>query len=221
MCGITSTTLAGNTPAAGTGSWSIISGSGGSVTTPSSPTSTFSGLSGTTYILRWTIISSPCTTSTDDVTVTFSQNPTVASAGSDQTGSEMCGLTSTTLAGNTPTIGTGLWSIVSGSGGSIATTSSPTSSFSGTAGTTYVLRWTISNSPCTASTDDVTITFSRNPTVSNAGSDQTGSVLCGRTTTTLAGNTPAVGTGAWSIVSGSGGSITPQKSPTSAFSGTA
>ena len=172
-------------------------------------------------MLRWTISNSPCTASTDDVTITFSRNPTVSNAGSDQTGSSMCGLTSTTLAGNTPSAGTGSWSIVSGSGGSITTASSPTSTFSGTAGTTYVLRWTISNSPCAASTDDVTITFNSNPTTSNAGPDQTGSVLCGRTTTTLAGNTPAVGTGAWSIVSGSGGSITTPTSPTSAFSGTA
>ncbi len=221
MCGLTSTTLAGNTPTIGTGAWSIVSGTGGSITTPSSPTSTFSGTAGTTYTLRWTISNSPCTASTDDVTITFQRNPTTANAGADQVGSSMCGLTSTTLAGNTPTIGTGAWSIVSGSGGSITTPSSPTSTFSGTAGTTYTLRWTISNSPCTASTDDVTITFQRNPTTANAGADQVGSSMCGLTSTTLAGNTPTIGTGAWSIVSGSGGSITTPSSPTSTFSGTA
>ncbi len=221
MCGLTSTTLAGNTPTIGTGAWSIVSGTGGSITTPSSPTSTFSGTAGTTYTLRWTISNSPCTASTDDVTITFQRNPTTANAGADQVGSSMCGLTSTTLAGNTPTIGTGAWSIVSGTGGSITTPSSPTSTFSGTAGTTYTLRWTISNSPCTASTDDVTITFQRNPTTANAGADQVGSSMCGLTSTTLAGNTPTIGTGAWSIVSGSGGSITTPSSPTSTFSGTA
>ncbi len=221
MCGLTSTTLAGNTPTEGTGAWSIVSGTGGSISTPSSPTSTFSGTAGSTYTLRWTISNSPCTASTDDVTITFQRNPTTAAAGADQDGASMCGLTSTTLAGNTPTIGTGAWSIVSGSGGSITTPSSPTSTFSGTAGTTYTLRWTISNSPCTASTDDVTITFQRNPTTAAAGADQVGSSMCGLTSTTLAGNTPTVGTGAWSIVSGAGGSITTPSSPTSAFSGTA
>ena len=62
-------------------------------------------------------------------------------------------------------VGTGAWSIVSGLGGTVTTPTSPTSTFTGTAGTAYVLRWTISNSPCTASTDDVSITFNQNPTV--------------------------------------------------------
>src|SRR5690606_7760234 len=43
----------------------------------------------------------------------------VPNAGPDQTGSGMCGITSTTLAANTPTEGTGSWSIVSGTGGNI------------------------------------------------------------------------------------------------------
>jgi hypothetical protein len=216
LCGVTSATLAANTPTVGTGAWSIVSGAGGAVTTPSSPTSAFTGTLGTTYVLRWTISNAPCTASTDDVTITFNNNPTAANAGPDQTG--LCGVTSATLAANTPTVGTGAWSIVSGAGGAVTTPSSPTSAFTGTLGTTYVLRWTISNAPCTASTDDVTITFNNNPTAANAGPDQTG--LCGVTSATLAANTPTVGTGAWSIVSGAGGAVTTPSSPTSAFTGT-
>lgn len=221
MCGQTSTTLAGNTPAVGTGLWSIASGSGGNIATPANPTSSFSGSPGTTYSLRWTISNSPCAPSADEVTITFQQYPTTANAGPDQTGASMCGLTNTTLAGNTPVIGTGAWNVVTGAGGVIASPGSPTSSFSGVAGTTYVLRWTISNNPCLASSDEVTITFHRNPTVANAGPDQTGASMCGLTSTTLAGNTPVVGTGLWSIASGAGGSIATPSSPTSAFSGTA
>ncbi|MCF8342386.1 MAG: InlB B-repeat-containing protein, partial [Chitinophagaceae bacterium] len=209
------------TPTVGTGAWSIVSGTGGAITTTSSPTSTFSGTAGTTYTLRWTISNSPCTASTDDIVITFNRNPTTATAGVDQTGAATCGLTTVTLAGNTPTVGTGAWSIVSGTGGTITTASSPISTFTGTAGSTYTLRWTISNSPCTASTDDVVITFNRNPTTANAGVDQTGAATRGLTTVTLAGNSPTVGTGAWSIVSGTGGTITTASSPTSTFSGTA
>ena len=207
MCGLTTATLAANTPAVGTGSWSIVSGTGGTITTPSSPASTFTGTAGTAYVLRWTISNAPCTASTDDVSITFNQAPTVANAGPDQTGALMCGLTTATLAANTPAVGTGAWSIVSGTGGTITTPSSPVSTFTGTAGTAYVLRWTISNAPCTASTDDVSITFNQAPTVANAGPDQTDALMCGLTTATLAANTPAVGTGAWSIVSGTGGTI--------------
>jgi hypothetical protein len=220
-CGLTSVTLAANTPTVGTGAWSIISGAGGTVTTPSSPTSTFSGTAGTAYTLRWTISNSPCTASADDVNITFNRNPTTSAAGPDQTGASTCGLTSVTLAANTPTVGTGAWSIISGAGGTVTTPSSPTSTFSGTAGTAYTLRWTISNSPCTASADDVNITFNGNPTTSAAGPDQTGASTCGLTSVTLAANTPTVGTGAWSIISGAGGTVTTPSSPTSTFSGTA
>jgi hypothetical protein len=220
-CGLTSVTLAGNTATVGTGAWSIISGTGGTVTTPSSPTSTFSGTAGSTYTLRWTISNSPCTASGNNVNIKFNQNPTTANAGADQTGAATCGLTSVTLAGNTPTVGTGAWSIISGTGGSVTTPSSATSAFTGTAGSTYTLRWTISNNPCTASTDDVVITFNQNPTTANAGADQTGAATCGLTSVTLAGNTATVGTGAWSIVAGTGGTVTTPSSPTSTFSGTA
>jgi hypothetical protein len=87
---------------------------------------------------------------------------TVSNAGADQTGSSTCGLTSVALAGNTPTTGTGAWSIVSGTGGTITTAASPTSNFSGVAGNSYTLRWTITNGGC-VSTDDVLITFNTIP----------------------------------------------------------
>ncbi len=221
MCDLTSTTLAGNTPTIGTGQWTIVSGTGGNLSVPGSPTSNFSGTAGETYVLRWTISNPPCTDSFDDVTITFQQSPTPANAGTDQVDALMCDLTSTTLAGNTPTIGTGQWTIVSGSGGNLSVPGSPTSNFSGTAGETYVLRWTISNPPCTDSFDDVTITFQQSPTPANAGTDQVDASMCDLTSTTLAGNTPTIGTGQWTIVSGTGGNLSVPGSPTSNFSGTA
>lgn len=81
--------------------------------------------------------------------------PSSAQAGSDQL--QIDG-TSTTLTGNAPTSGTGTWSIVSGEGGSIAEPGNPASSFSGIAGNSYVLAWTISNS-CNSSVDQVLISF--------------------------------------------------------------
>ena len=217
LCGVTTTTLAANTPAVGTGAWTITSGAGGTVTTPTSPTSTFTGVAGTAYTLTWTITNAPCTPSTDNVSITFNQTPTVANAGPDQTA--LCGVTTATLAANTPAVGTGAWTITSGAGGTVTTPTSPTSTFTGVAGTAYTLTWTISNAPCTASTDDVSITFNQTPTVANAGPDQT--ALCGVTTATLAANTPAVGTGAWTITSGAGGTVTTPTSPTSTFTGVA
>lgn len=144
-------TLDANAPESGTGSWSITSGAGGSFTDNLNPKTTFSGAVGTTYVLKWAI--SGCPASEDEVQVTFSCNPNnAANAGPDQ---NVAG-TSATLAANTVSGATGTWSIVSGTGGSIATPSSPTSSFSGVVGNTYVLKWTVS---CPASQDEVQIKF--------------------------------------------------------------
>ena len=91
---------------------------------------------------------------------------TAVNAGSDQTGAATCGQTQVTLAANTPTIGTGQWSIQSGTGGSFSDASSPTSTFFGNAGSTYTLRWTVTNSPCAEVTDEMVVTFNQNPSFS-------------------------------------------------------
>jgi RHS repeat-associated protein len=221
ICG-SSVSLSGNTPSIGNGAWSFAidsPSSGGSIHPAGSANATLSGSPGGVYGVVWTTTNGPCHLS-DEAYITFIQNPTTANAGADQSGSSTCGLTTVTLAANSPSVGTGSWSVVSGSGGSFGNSSSPTSTFSGNAGSSYTLRWTISNSPCTSSTDDAVITFNRNPTAANAGSDQSGASTCGLTTVTLAANAPSVGTGSWSVVSGSGGSFGNAASPTSTFTGT-
>ena len=156
----TSATLAGNAPTTGIGTWTIVSGAGGSFVNANSPTTVFNGVSGTSYNLRWTISNGVCTSTNDNVQITFNTPPTVATAGPDQT---LCS-TSATLAGNTPVTGTGLWTIVSGAGGSFVLNTNPTTVFNGVAGTTYVLQWTISNGVvCTPSSDQVTIKLDANP----------------------------------------------------------
>ena len=91
----------------------------------------------------------------DNSSVTTYAVPTTAAAGPDQS---LCGATSATLAANAPVSGIGLWSIISGAGGTIVSPTIPNSIFNGTNGSTYVLRWTISNGTC-ISTDDVTVSF--------------------------------------------------------------
>jgi hypothetical protein len=89
--------------------------------------------------------------------VTIDQAIPLADAGADQ---QICGL-STTLAANDPTIGTGLWNIVSGTGGNIANPTNNNSGFSGLGGMTYTLKWTISNGAC--SVFDLVEIFLQNP----------------------------------------------------------
>jgi hypothetical protein len=74
-CGITTFTLAANSPVApSTALWSIVSGTGGNIITPTSPTSDFIGGAGKSYILRWTISNGGCK-STDDVAIGFPVAP--------------------------------------------------------------------------------------------------------------------------------------------------
>ena len=125
--------------------------------------------------------------------------PSVSAAGPDRS---ICIGSSATLAANTPVTGTGTWSIVAGSPSTniaqiTGGVSNPSATFTPTLGGTYTLRWTITNAPCTASTDDVVFTVG--PTTSAAGPDQN---LCTTSTATLAANNPAIGVGAWSVTSG-------------------
>lgn len=206
VCGTTAT-LAGNTAIVGTGTWTLVSGSG-SITTPSSPTSGLTGLGAGANVFQWTI-SNACGTSSSQVTITSNPAMTTPIAGPDQ---DLCSITAT-LAGNTPTVGTGLWTLISGSG-TITSPSLPNSGITGLGTGANVFQWTISNAPCTPLSSQVTITGVVSPTVSNAGSDQT---ICG-TSATLSGNTPTAGTGLWTVISGTG-TITAPSSPISGITG--
>ncbi|MBL7845817.1 MAG: hypothetical protein JNL40_00005, partial [Cyclobacteriaceae bacterium] len=145
--------MAATAPGVGTGLWSVQAGTA-TISNPSSNTTTITGVpAGTSATLRWTVSSGSCAATFEDIVLTNYSAPTTSAAGADQ---NICGA-SAVLAANTAIIGTGAWSIVSGAGGSFVLASNPTTTFNGVAGTTYVLRWTISNGTCTASTDDVQI----------------------------------------------------------------
>ena len=166
FCGtLTSGSLGGNTPAIGTGAWSIVSGGTGTFSDGASGSSTFSATTYGTYVLQWTISNGTCTPSSADVTVNYYDSPTTATIAT--TPLNFCGtLTSGSLGGNTPTVGTGSWSIISGGTGSFSNISGGGSTFTANTIGTYVLRWTISNGTCTPSSADVTVNYYVNFTVS-------------------------------------------------------
>ena len=99
--------------------------------------------------------------------------PDPASAGTDQM---VCNSTSTLLQAVDPAVGEGAWSIISGLGGNVGNTSSHASSFDGVIGETYVLRWTVTNSPCPPVYDEVTVSFDDTPDMPSAITGPT--VLC-------------------------------------------
>ncbi|MFY0627530.1 MAG: T9SS type A sorting domain-containing protein [Reichenbachiella sp.] len=210
VCSV-STTLSASAPTVGTGIWHIISGSGGIVSTPASESSEFNGLAGQTYVLEWSVSNGSCSTSVDQVSITLDENSSISNAGENQSNCS----TSTILNGNIPLIGSGSWAIISGTGGVISTPNVASSEFRGEAGQSYVLEWTITNGSCTVSTDQVSITFDETATIAIAGEDQ---AICSGNTT-LSANAPTIGTGIWSINSGTGGVISDLSSPTSDFGG--
>jgi len=200
----TTATLAGNSPSIGTGNWTLISGSAG-ISNSGLFNSGLTGIGVGPNVLQWTITNGACSSSAQ-VTIT-NNTPTTALAGSNQT---IC-TNSTTLAGNTPTNGTGVWSVSSGSA-TITNNGSPTSGVTAIGAGTNVLIWGITTT-CGTSTSSVTIVNDQ-PTTSNAGIAQT---VC-TNTATLAANTPVQGTGAWSLLSGSGSFASPN-SPSSNVTG--
>ncbi len=80
---LSTATLAGNTITVGSGMWSFISGPATpTITTPTSPTSTVTGLSSIgTYVLRWTATNGTCTNFDDvNLVVTGTLTPAVSIA---------------------------------------------------------------------------------------------------------------------------------------------
>ncbi|MFC2104269.1 PKD domain-containing protein [Bacteroidota bacterium] len=181
------TTLQGNIPLIGNGSWSIISGSG-NIEDLQLNNTVVSSLGLGENIFRWTVTHNSCI-SIDDVTVT-NANASPPNAGSDQT---LC-TDYTTLEGNDPLFGYGEWSVVNGSA-TFADNSSPAVEVTGLAKGNNVLKWSIWENGW--SSDTVIIT-NDSPTDANAGLDK---VLCADSVI-LAGNDPIIGTGMWTIISG-------------------
>ena len=199
--------------------WSVTNSIGNTNPTPSSITSfettiNWSSILPGDYVVH-VIKTTTSTTCTKEVNlnVKIIALPTTSVAGSAIT---QCNNPAFNLAGNVPSIGTGAWTVTSGSA-TIANTSSATSAVTVTAGNSATLTWTISNGTCTASTSSVVLTNNIAPTTSVAGSAIT---QCNTPTFTLAGNIPTTGTGLWTVTSGTA-TITTPSSATSGVTGIA
>ncbi|MES2005131.1 MAG: PKD-like domain-containing protein, partial [Bacteroidota bacterium] len=148
LTGITGTILNWESSTDNGGSWNNI------INTTN--TLNFSNLSATTQF-RASVQSGVCAAlNSNAVTITVLQAVTTANAGIDQV---LCNVGSATLAGNTPTSGTGTWTWVSGpSGVSFSNANDPASVVNGLTVGSYQLAWTIANGQCTPSQDLVQIT---------------------------------------------------------------
>jgi len=116
--------------------------------------------------------------------------PSLADAGPDQ---EKCEEYTGTLAGNTPGVGFGFWSMLVGEA-SIADSTNPASTISGITVGTTVFEWRIENGVCPIERDTMEIIEYLNPTAANAGLDI---ILCDTTEAILGAILDTIGTGTW------------------------
>lgn len=192
-------TLAGNIPAVGAGTWSLVAGTG-SVANPSAPSTAVSGMTTPVNIFEWRITNGVCPSSVDSVIVTIDSLPTTAAAGNDRT---HC-TTSDTLTGNVAATGTGQWTLISGTGTPL-NPSSPVTAVAGLSTGQNIFQWTITNGTCPNSSDQVIITVDAYPSAAYAGIDARS---CSPADS-VSGNVPLAGTGMWTVVMGGAGIANP------------
>lgn len=182
-CGSSSVNLAAT--GTGTFSWSPSTGlSDPNISNPvASPTSP------TTYTV--TLTAANGCTATDDVQVDVDADPTTSVAGPNQT---ICVAAGTvTLAANVPSVGTGVWTQVSGPASTITAASAENTTVTGMSAVgTYVYEWTISNAPCTASSDQVTIQVDLDADASFSFANTTYCQSSANDTANITGNTGGI-----------------------------
>ncbi len=196
-----------------TGTWSILSGTGGTISDIHNQNAILNGQACQTYTLRWSVSNGAGQVSSD-VNIRFNYQPSKAYAGTDQWIFD--GTNTAVLSAGAPEDGSGLWEILSGGSGVFSNASSPVSSFTGQSCIDYKLIWRVSTL-CAATADTVEIRFKPYLTPANAGQDQ--SFTDGRRTAALFANPSGLGRGAWTITSGSGGLFENPADPKSGFTG--
>ncbi|MCS6934994.1 MAG: discoidin domain-containing protein [Chitinophagales bacterium] len=180
-------TMAANIPNFGTGQWTCITNcTGVNIVSPGSNTSTVSGVpANTTTTLRWRIINGACI-SDDYVDLKHDIPASITSSGAD-----MCEFDTRTL---TASIGGGTWSATCGPCVSGNVFTAP--NVSGTS-STFTITYAVNS--CPNPSQNITVYNTPQPAV-NAGPDKS---ICG-TTTTLNATPLTIGSGVWTVLSGTG-----------------
>jgi hypothetical protein len=196
LCNQSQTMLSATPPPFGSGQWSITSGSG-AITDAGAANSLLTDLpTDGSLTLRWTVSNGVCPPEQDEVSITNYSLPSLAFAGPDE---QLCAGADNNLQAPPIQIGSGQWSVISGTA-VIAEPSNPASALGGLVpNETVVLQWTVSNGVCPSNVDELTLEIIANPDQAIAGEPL---ALCNATETSLAASPPAIGMGAWSIISG-------------------
>ncbi|NCD70840.1 PKD-like domain-containing protein [Mucilaginibacter agri] len=209
LCNVASYTLQGNSPGAGTGKWTIDAGPSAGVTFSSDtdPHATVSGLTaGNTYTFRWTITGTPpCNPSSNVVKITIDKLPVGGNTIGSATVCTGDNHGSITLGGQVGTVDH--WEFTTDGGTTwqtIASTNTVIPYDLLTQTTTF--RAIVQSGSCgTAVSTPSTITVGQPAVASVPGPNAS---ICNATTYTLQANSPAPGTGKWTIDAGPTAGVT-------------
>ncbi|NLU95724.1 gliding motility-associated C-terminal domain-containing protein [Chitinophaga sp. Ak27] len=156
LCEVSQATLGGNTPVAGTGTWSQVSGpTEASFDDIHKPGAVAGNLTTGTYEFKWTIANGNCPATSSNTQVTVWAPSTAPNAGPDQT-EYNSGVFQ--MDANAAITGTGAWSVASGNA-TIANTANPKTLITIGANTTATLVWTTTNGVCPPRKDTVVLTY--------------------------------------------------------------
>ncbi len=198
LCDVNPVTL-NATPAdsLGQGVWNILTGEG-SISDNNAANANFSNPKHGQNKLTWRVSSryNVCPVTIDTVKIITDFSAGTASTGPDFT---LCETNSITIEANDAiNNGSGYWSVVSGSG-SLSDSSSALTTISGFDYGNTKVTWTLQSklNICPSSTDTLTFRRDETPGPADAGNDK---AFCLITQDTLNGNTPAIGSGQWSVI---------------------
>ncbi|NJO88202.1 MAG: hypothetical protein HC831_03950, partial [Chloroflexia bacterium] len=194
VCDYDNVSISANAPSYGTGMW-VPQGGTAVVADPTNNITTVSNLINGPNTIRWILSYNGCDLF-DDLVIT--SNAVTADAGSPQT---LCA-DNTSLSAAPPGIGTGSWSVTSGSA-LITNSLNRQSPVTNLGQGSNILRWTVTNVGC-SEFDEVVITNDL-PDQPDAGTD----INTCNSTVNLTGNNPAIGDGVWSTLSGTASILNP------------
>jgi len=190
-----SSVLTAATPTLGTGTWSVLMGNA-VISNPALGNSSVSNLGVAVNQFVWTVSNGPCPVNMDTVELVGVLPPPIALVDPDF---EVCGDT-ISITANDPGLGFGAWNALDPNAILVNDSTFTTVVYNLGIGQNQFV-WTISDALCPSTSDTLTVIRFEPPTPANAGPDQ---LSIQSQPVQLAGNTPAVGLGVWSVIVGQG-----------------
>ena len=196
-CNTNPISLEGNDVSPAIGSWEVISGPNvPQILNITNPNASLSNIEYGHYKLTWKANYDGCQ-STDTLFINVYQAPSIAVA-TDEI--ELCQFSTLNLTANSPEIGYGTWSQISGpTNANIIQPTSNQTLVTGIIPGIYKFEWKISNQSCTPQRDTSTVIVYDLPSTASSCPVQN---LCDQDDAVIFGNLPTVGNGVWSFVSG-------------------